>query len=418
MIQTSKDNRREIVDEEIQDITSREEARQKSTLCMIPSENFTSHAVMDAQGNMMTNKYSEGYPGKRYYQGNGCVDEVENLAIQRAKKLFGAEHANVQCLSGSPANMAVYFAMLEPGDKAMGMNLNHGGHLTHGSPVNFSGKLYKWVEYGVEENGHLNMKKVREIALKEKPKLILSGFTAYPRRVDFKAFHEIAQEVGAYSMADISHIAGLIAGGAHESPFPFTDFVTTTTHKTLRGPRSAIIMCKEKYAKQIDKAVFPGLQGGPHMHTIAAKAVAFEEAMQPSFKGYAQCVVENAKCLADELMSLGVKLVSDGTDTHLLLIDLIRSGFEKGMGKKVAQALEDAGIVCNANTIPFEPSSPFRPSGVRMGTAALTTQGMGKDEMKMIAGWIRKVLDNVDDEEKKHAIRNNVQELCCRFELE
>ncbi|MBU1975814.1 MAG: serine hydroxymethyltransferase [Nanoarchaeota archaeon] len=407
-------------DKVVYDITMNELERQQTTLQMIPSENFTSKAVMEAQGNIMTNKYSEGYPNKRYYQGNKYEDEVELLAIERAKKLFGAEYVNVQTNSGSPANMAVYFALLNPGDKIMGMNLNHGGHLTHGCPVNFSGKMYDWVEYGVEKDTELlDMKKIREIALREKPKMILSGYTAYPRIVDFKAFYDIAKEIGAYSMVDMAHIAGLIAGGAHPSPFPFTDVVTTTTHKTLRGPRSAIILCKEEFGKAIDKAVFPGLQGGPHMHTIAAKAVAFREAMQPEFKEYAAQVIANAKALAKTLMDNGIKLVSDGTDTHLILIDLIKTEAvgKKGLGRKGAVALEDAGIVCNCNTIPFEPSSPFKPSGIRMGTPSLTTMGMKEKEMEQIGVWIAKVLKDMDNDKLKQEIAQQVKTLCSGFKV-
>jgi glycine hydroxymethyltransferase len=362
---------------------------------------------------------------------------MEQLAIERAKKLFNAEHVNVQANSGSPANMAVYFALLNLGDKVLGMNLSHGGHLTHGSKVNFSGKFYNFVEYGVEKGTELlDMDKIRKIAEKEKPRIILSGYTAYPRTIDFKEFHDIAMSVGAYSMADIAHIAGLIAGEAHPSPFPFTDVVTTTTHKTLRGPRSAIILCRKEdrladikgldekqaeaaknLAAKIDKAVFPGLQGGPHEHVIAAKAVAFEEAMKPEFKTYAKQIVKNARALADVLMSNGIKLVSDGTDTHLLLIDLIntKSVGKPGMGREAAVALEEAGIITNCNTIPFDPSTPFKPSGVRLGTPILTTRGMKESEMKDVGEWIAHVLNNLNDCAIRPRIKEKVRELCKEF---
>ncbi len=416
-------------DSEIFNAIESELDRQRYELNMIPSENYSSPAVLEASGSVLMNKYAEGYPNKRYYEGNKFVDDVEILAIERAKKLFGAEHANVQPNSGSAANMAVYFALLNPKDKIMGMNLSHGGHLTHGSPVNFSGKTYDFISYGVEkETGLLDMDKIRKMAHQEKPKLILSGYTAYPRSIDFKEFHKIAEEVGAYSMADISHIAGLCVGSAHQSPLPFTDIVTTTTHKTLRGPRSAIILSKindrlkNKYqpdskknmAQMIDSAVFPGLQGGPHEHTIAGKAVAFKEAMQPDFEVYAKQVVKNAKTLADTLMSKGVKLVSDGTDNHLILIDLIQTDFVKkmGVGKEYSESLSDAGIVTNCNTIPFDPSTPFKPSGIRLGTPILTTRGMKESEMKQVGEWMVKILKNKDDTKLKHEIRAEIKTLC------
>ncbi|MCK4634728.1 MAG: serine hydroxymethyltransferase [Candidatus Aenigmarchaeota archaeon] len=405
-------------DPEVFTIIEKEMERQRNQLNLIPSENYCSRAVLEASGSIMTNKYAEGYPKKRYYQGNRFIDDVETLAIERAKKLFNAEHANVQPNSGSPANMAVYFALLEPGDKILGMNLSHGGHLTHGSPVNFSGKFYNFAEYGVDrETERLDMDVVRKIAEKEKPKLIVSGYTAYPRLIDFKEFHSIAEDVGAISMADIAHIAGLIAGKVHPSPLPFTDVVTTTTHKTLRGPRSAIILCKEKFAKKIDMAVFPGIQGGPHEHTIAAKAVAFAEAMKPEFKDYTQQIVKNAKTLAETLMENGIKLVSNGTDNHLILMDLIntKSVGKDGMGKHGAEALEEAGIITNANTIPFDPSTPFRPSGIRLGTPILTTCGMKKSEMKVIGEWISKILNNLDNQKIRQKIKEEVRELCSRF---
>ena len=405
-------------DPKVKEIIENELERQKNELNMIPSENYSSKAVLAASGSVLMNKYAEGYPRKRYYQGNRFVDEIEQLAIDRAKKLFKAEHANVQPNSGSPANMAVYFALLERGDKVLGMNLSHGGHLTHGSPVNFSGKYYNFVEYGVDpESELLDMDKIRQLAEKEKPKMILSGYTAYPRMIDFKTFHNIAESIGAYSFADVSHIAGLIVGDAHPSPLPFTDVVMTTTHKTLRGPRSAIILCKEKFAQQIDKAVFPGLQGGPHEHTIAAKAVAFQEAMQPEFKEYAKQIVKNARALAEKLMSENIKLVSNGTDTHLLLIDLINTKAigKPGLGKEVAIALEEAGIIVNANTIPFDPSTPFTPSGIRLGTPILTTRGMKEQEMETIGKYMVDVIKNMKDEDLRKKIKEKVLELCNQF---
>ncbi|MBR9691182.1 serine hydroxymethyltransferase [Candidatus Woesearchaeota archaeon] len=411
--------------------------RQKNELNMIPSENYSSKAVLEAAGSVLMNKYAEGYPKKRYYQGNKFVDDAELVAIERAKRLFNAEHANVQPNSGSPANMAVYFALLNLNDKILGMNLSHGGHLTHGSPVNFSGKYYDFIAYGVdEETGMLDMDKIRKLAEKENPRIIISGFTAYPRKIDFKEFHDIAESVGAYSMADISHIAGLIVGGAHPSPLPFTDIVTTTTHKTLRGPRSAIILCKkqdrlaktegldEKAAKKaknlagkIDRAVFPGLQGGPHEHTIAAKAVSFQEAMKPEFKDYAKQIVKNAKALADKLMSEGINLVSGGTDTHLILIDLIKTKRvgQPGMGREAAVALEEAGIITNCNTIPFDPSTPFKPSGVRLGTPVLTTRGMKEPEMELIGKYMADILNNLKDTDLQKQTKQKVLELCNQF---
>jgi len=352
-----------ISDKDVNGIVVDELNRQKTTLNMIPSENFCSKDVLAACGSVLNNKYAEGYPGKRYYQGNEFVDKVENLAIERAKKLFGAEHVNVQANSGSPANMAVYAAVLEKGDKILGMDLSHGGHLTHGSPVNFSGKDYEFVSYGVSENGYIDMDNVREIALRERPKMIVCGATAYPREIDFRKFAEIAREVGAYCLADISHVAGLVATGVHPSPFPDFDFVTTTTHKTLRGPRGAIIMCKEEFGKAIDRAVFPGLQGGPHEHSIAGKAVCFGEASCEEFVEYSRQIVKNCKALAETLINRGIGLVSGGTDNHLILIDLIKTVAvgEAGRGREVAVALEEAGIVTNANMIPFDPSTPFKP---------------------------------------------------------
>jgi len=405
-------------DKEVFGFVNKELERQRFELNMIPSENYVSHAVLETTGSILTNKYAEGYPKKRYYQGNEYIDEIEILAIERAKKLFNAEHANVQPNSGSPANMAVYFALLELNDKIMGMNLSHGGHLTHGCPVNFSGKMYNIIEYGVEqESGLIDMDKIRKLAEKENPKLILSGYTAYPRIINFKEFHDIAQSVGAISMADIAHIAGLCVGDAHPSPLPFTDVITTTTHKTLRGPRSAIILCKEKFAKSIDRAVFPGLQGGPHEHIIAAKAVAFDEAMKPEFKDYAKQIVKNAKVLADNLMSNGIKLVSNGTDNHLILIDLIKtkSVAKQGLGRQAAVALEEAGIITNCNTIPFDPSTPFKPSGVRLGTPLLTTRGMKQQEMETIGNYISEIINNLANTDLRIKIKQKVKELCEQF---
>lgn len=401
-------------DSEIYGVVQKELERQKNVLNLIPSENYVSKAVLEATGSILSNKYSEGYSGKRYYQGNKWVDEIENLAIERAKKLFGAEHVNVQPYSGSPANAAIYLALLNPGDKILGMQLDMGGHLTHGHKVNFSSKFYSTVQYGVDkETGLLDMDAIKKIALEEKPQIIVSGATAYPRTIPFKEFHEIAQEAGAYSMADISHIAGLIAGGVHPSPFPFTDVVMTTTHKTLRGPRGAMIMCKEKIGSLIDKAVFPGMQGGPHDNVTAAKAVAFGEALKPEFGDYAHQVVKNAKALAQTLMDCGIKLVSDGTDNHLMLIDLTPMG--TGLGKKMAVALEEAGICTNANTIPYDPSTPFKPSGVRIGTPVMTTRGMKESEMKLVGEWISKIIQSPEDAGLREKTLSEVRELCGKF---
>ncbi|MFH1317281.1 MAG: serine hydroxymethyltransferase [Candidatus Woesearchaeota archaeon] len=407
-------------DSAVFDLIEKEHDRQRTKLNMIPSENFCPRQVREASASVLMNKYSEGYPNKRYYQGNEFIDKIETLAIERAKKLFNAEHANVQPWSGSIANMAVYHALLEPGDKLMAMNLSHGGHLTHGSPVNFSGAFYKISDYGVDKDTEmLDMDKVRKIAEKEKPKILLSGFTAYPRTIDFNEFHDIAHSVGAVSFADISHIAGLIVGNVHPSPLPKTDIVMTTTHKTLQGPRGAIILTNNKFAERIDKAVFPGLQGGPHENIIAAKAVCFDLAMRPEFHGYASQIVKNAKSLASSLMENGIKLVSNGTDNHLLLIDLLKTkSIEKpGLGRQGAIALEHAGIVTNANTIPFDPSTPFNPSGIRIGTPILTARGMKGQEMKIIGEYISKILLDMSDENLKKKIRQDVLELCEEFPL-
>ncbi len=390
-----------------------ESKRQAEELELIASENYVSPAVLEAMGTILTNKYSEGYVGKRYYAGQVNIDTVETLAIERAKELFGCDHVNVQPLSGSPANAAVYFATIKPGDKVLGLSLDHGGHLSHGHPVNFSGMLYDFVRYGVEENGIIDMDKVEEIALREKPKMIVAGFSAYSRNMDWKRFKEIADKIGAITFADIAHIAGLIAGGQLESPVPYFDIVSTTTHKTLRGPRGAMIMCKEQYAKAIDKAVFPGMQGGPHDHINAAKAVAFAEALKPEFKEYSRQVIANAKVLASELMTKGFKIVSDGTDNHLMLIDTMAA---KGVpGKDAEKALESAGISCNKNMVPFDTRSPFDPSGIRMGTPAITTRGMKEDQMKILAGWIDQVVSAPADAAVQNKVLAEVKELCKGF---
>ena len=407
----------EKADSEIYNAELQEMKRIREGVELIPSENFVSKAVLQAYATVFTNKYSEGYPHKRYYGGNEVVDIVEDLAIERAKKLFNAEHVNVQPYSGSPANQAVFFALLKIGDRFMGLDLSCGGHLTHGSPVNFSGMLYKCTPYVVDkETELLDYDAIKKIALKEKPKLILSGLTAYPRKIDFKAFREIADEVNAYHMADIAHIAGLCVTGVHESPVPYCDVVTTTTHKTLRGPRGAMIMCKEDYAKAIDKAVFPGLQGGPHDHVTAAKAVAFKEALQPEYKNYCSQIVKNASALAETLMEKGVDLVTGGTDNHLMLIKLNTKGLT-GKGKEVQNALEEAGIYCNKNSIPYEPGTPFNPSGIRIGTPAVTTRGFTEGDMKVIGEGMAKVIDNHEDKRIISSVRGDILELCSNYPL-
>jgi len=389
--------------------------RQRTKIELIASENFVSSAVMEAQGSVLTNKYAEGYPGRRYYGGCEYVDVVEDLARDRAKEIFGAEHANVQPHSGAQANMAVYFTILEQGDTVLGMNLSHGGHLTHGSPVNFSGVQYNFVEYGVDEKDHrINYEDVRQKALEHKPKLIVAGASAYPRVIDFKKFREIADEVGAYLMVDMAHIAGLIAVGLHPNPVPYADFVTTTTHKTLRGPRGGMVLCKEEFAKKIDKSVFPGLQGGPLMHVIAAKAVAFGEAQTEEYKTYIQNVIDNAKRLGESLKKEGLDIVSDGTDNHLLLLDLRSIGLT---GKVAEKVLDDVGITVNKNTIPYDPEGPFTTSGIRIGTPAVTSRGFGFDEMDEIASLIGFVLKNHDDEAKLDEARNRVEALTAKFPL-
>lgn len=389
--------------------------RQQTKIELIASENFVSEAVMEAQGSVLTNKYAEGYPGRRYYGGCEHVDVVEELARERAKQLFGAEHANVQPHSGAQANMAVYFTILQYGDTVLGMNLSHGGHLTHGSPVNFSGIQYNFIEYGVDPETHrINYDDVREKALKHKPKLIVAGASAYPRTIDFAKFREIADEVGAYLMVDMAHIAGLVAAGLHPNPVPYAHFVTTTTHKTLRGPRGGMILCQEQFAKQIDKAIFPGIQGGPLMHVIAAKAVALGEALQDDFKTYAQNIVNNAKRLAEALVAEGFTLVSGGTDNHLLLIDLRSIGLT---GKVAEKVLDEIGITVNKNTIPYDPESPFVTSGIRIGTAAVTSRGFGLEEMDEIARIISLALKHKDDEQKLEEARQRVAALTEKFPL-
>ncbi len=400
-------------DSKVYDAIKREEQRQSEGMELIPSENYVSQAVLEANGSLMTNKYSEGYVGKRYYGGQENVDIIEALAIERAKQLFGAEHINVQPYSGSPANTAVYFALLNYGDTVLGMKLDHGGHITHGLPISFSGKSYKFISYGVDkETGRVNMDEVRKLALEHKPKMIVAGFSAYSRNLDWKKFKEIADEVGAITMADIAHIAGLIAAGEIDSPVPYFDVVTTTTHKTLRGPRGAMIMCKEKFAKDIDRAVFPGLQGGPHDNAIAAKAIAFKEALEPAFKEYAKQIIKNAKVLAENLITHGFEIISGGTDNHLMLIDLTNKGVT---GKQAQEALDKAGITCNKNTVPFEPRSPMDPSGIRLGTPAITTRGMKEAEMEQIASWINDVITNWNNDAKLAEIKESVKNLCVKF---
>lgn len=389
--------------------------RQRAKIELIASENFVSEAVMEAQGSILTNKYAEGYPAKRYYGGCEYVDIVEDIARDRAKEIFGAEHVNVQPHSGAQANMAVYFTILEHGDTVLGMNLSHGGHLTHGSPVNFSGIQYNFIEYGVDKETHyINYEDVREKALAHKPKLIVAGASAYPREIDFAKFREIADEVGAYLMVDMAHIAGLVAAGLHQNPVPYADFVTTTTHKTLRGPRGGMILCKEEFAKKIDKSIFPGIQGGPLMHVIAAKAVAFGEVLQADFKEYAENIIANAKRLASGLQKEGLNLVSNGTDNHLLLVDLQSLGLS---GKVAEQVLDEVGITVNKNTIPYDPASPFVTSGIRIGTAAVTSRGFGLEDMDEIASIIGFTLKNHENGEKLAEAAQRVTTLTSKFEL-
>ena len=400
-------------DPEIAAAIQGEADRESFTLEMIASENFVSKQVMEAQGSVMTNKYAEGYPGKRYYGGCKYVDVAEDLAIARAKEIFGAEHVNVQPHSGSQANMAVYHTLLQPGDTILGMNLSHGGHLTHGSPVNFSGYSYKVVAYGVNQETELiDYDEVAKLAKEHKPKLIVVGASAYPRVIDSVKFREIADEVGAKVMTDIAHPAGLVAAKLYPSPVPYSDFVTTTTHKTLRGPRGGMILCKAEYAKEVNKRIFPGIQGGPLMHVIAAKAVAFKEALNPNFIEYQQQVINNAKALANHLSQNGFKLVSGGTDTHLMLVDLRPQDIT---GKEAEEALDFAGITVNKNTVPFETRSPFVTSGIRIGTAALTTRGMKEKEMETIGNWIIEILQNLKDESFLKKTRESIKELCVEF---
>jgi len=400
-------------DPEVFEAIQNEIKRENNHILLIASENYASKAVLDAQGCVMTNKYAEGYPHKRYYGGCEYVDVVEDLAISRAKAIFGAEHVNVQPHSGTQANMAVYFAVLKPGDTIMGMDLAHGGHLSHGSRVNFSGIFYNVVSYGVgRETGTIDYDEVRKLAVERRPKIIVIGASAYARTLDFKAFQAIAKEVGAYTLADIAHIAGLVAAGVHPSPFPHCDFVTTTTHKTLRGPRGGMIMCKAEYAKLIDKSIFPGIQGGPLMHAIAAKAVAFKEALTPEFKSYQEQVAKNAGRLADGLVKRGYNLVSGGTDNHLMLVDLRNKGIT---GKDAETALDASGITLNKNAVPFDDKPPMVTSGVRIGTPAVTTRGMKETEMDKIAEYIDKVLSNIGNEGVYSEVRKAVGDLCKRF---
>lgn len=402
-------------DPQVADAIRHEAERQEYNLELIASENFVSEAVLEAQGSIMTNKYAEGYPGKRYYGGCEHVDVVEQLAIDRAKELFGADHANVQPHAGSQANMAVYFAACKPGDTILGMNLAHGGHLTHGSPVNFSGKLFTVVPYGVsQETETIDYEEVERLAVTHKPAMIVVGASAYPRTIDFPAFRTIADKVGAKVMVDMAHIAGLVAAGVHPSPIPYAEFVTTTTHKTLRGPRGGMILCREEFAKTINSQIFPGIQGGPLMHVIAAKAVAFKEALQPEFKVYQQQIVKNAKALASALVARGFKLTSGGTDNHLMLINF--SGTEI-TGKAAEEALDKAGITVNKNTVPFETRSPFVTSGIRVGTPACTSHGLKEAEMDQVAGYIADAIAGIGDDQKLAAIKQRVNSMMKKFPL-
>jgi glycine hydroxymethyltransferase len=401
-------------DHNIYESIKKEQQRQEEGLEMIPSENFVSPAVLEALGSVLTNKYSEGYPGKRYYGGCEFIDEVEQLAIDRAKQIFGAEHVNVQPLSGAPANIAVYFALLKPGDTVLGMDLSHGGHLTHGHPVTYMAKIYNFVRYKTNVEGLIDLDNLRQMALEHKPKIILVGYSAYSREIEYEKIKAIADEVSAITMADIAHIAGLIAGGETNNPVPIFDIVTTTTHKTLRGPRGGMIMCKEKFAKDIDKAVFPGFQGGPHENNIAAKAVAFKEAMEPEFKEYVKQIKKNIKILETEFNHLGYKLCFGGSDNHLLLIDVTSKGVS---GKQAQIALDKAGITVNKNMIPDDPRSPMDPSGIRLGTPAITTRGMKENEMKTIAGWIDEAIMNWQDDAKLADIKQRVIEMTKNFPL-
>ena len=399
-----------LADEEIFNAIEKEHKRQNEKIELIASENFTSKAVMEAMGSVFTNKYAEGYPSKRYYGGCQNVDIAEDLARDRAKEIFGAEHVNVQPHSGAQANMSVYFTVLKPGDTILGMNLAHGGHLTHGSPVNFSGKMYNIVPYGVNQDGYIDYDELEKIAIECKPKMIVAGASAYPRTIDFARFREIADKVEAYLMVDMAHIAGLVAAGLHPNPVPYADFVTTTTHKTLRGPRGGMVLCKEKYAKDLDKSVFPGVQGGPLMHVIAGKAVCFKEALTEEFIEYQNQIIKNAKTLADELIARGFKLVSNGTDNHLILVDLTNKNIT---GKEAEELLDEVGITVNKNAIPYDTQKPSITSGIRIGTPAMTTRGMKEEEMKEIASLIERTL-NGDDKEK---IKMDVLKLTSRFPI-
>lgn len=396
------------------DAIKKEQAREHEKILLIASENYVSRQVLEALGSVFTNKYAEGYPGRRYYGGCEYADIVENLAIERAKAIFAAEHVNVQPHSGSQANMAVYFSMLKPGDKILGMSLSHGGHLTHGASVNFSGMLYKHIPYGVNKDGYIDYDDVRRLAREHQPRMIVVGASAYSRTIDFKLFGEIAKEVGAWLMADIAHIAGLVATGLHPSPVPYADFVTTTTHKTLRGPRGGMIMCKAEYAKSVDKLIFPGIQGGPLVHVIAAKAVALKEAMTGEFKMYQQRVIDNARTLAEELISHGFRIISGGTDNHLMLVDLTVKGIT---GKEAEEALDKAGITANKNAIPYDERPPAVTSGIRLGTPCVTTRGMGPDEMRMIADLISSVINDSRDQAAIDAHAEKVRVLCDRFPI-
>lgn len=403
-------------DVQIEQMIEKEAQRQLLNIELIASENYVSDDVLQAAGSILTNKYAEGYPSKRYYGGCFVVDEIEELARERAKKLFGAEHANVQPNSGAQANMAVYMSVLKPGDKVLGMNLTAGGHLTHGHPLNFSGLLYQFIDYGVDpQSERIDYEAVRQIALKERPKLIVAGASAYPRVIDFAKFREIADECGAMLMVDMAHIAGLVAAGVHPSPVPYADFVTTTTHKTLRGPRGGMVLCRKEYAAVLDKTVFPGMQGGPLMHIIAAKAVCLHEAMQPQFRDYAEAVIRNCKVMADKLQAGGLRIVSGGSDNHLLLVDV--KGSIGISGKKAEALLDEAGITCNKNTIPFDQEKPFVTSGIRLGSAAMTSRGFGEEQFAMVGDWILRALKCESGSEELRKIREEVRALTVRYPI-
>ncbi len=413
---TAKMNRKlREVDPEIAEIIRLESERQAKGIELIPSENFVSEAVLEAMGSVLTNKYAEGYPGKRYYGGCEYVDRAEQLAIDRAKKLFGAEHANVQAHSGSQANTSVYMSVLQPGDVVLGMNLAHGGHLTHGHPLNFSGRMYKFVAYGVKRDTEtIDYDEVARLAEEHKPKMIVAGASAYSRVIDFARFAEVAKSVGAVLFVDMAHIAGLVAAGVHPSPVPHADFVSTTTHKTLRGPRGGLVLCKEKYAKELDKLTFPGIQGGPLMHTIAAKAVCLQEAMEPGFREYQAQVVTNARALAGGMANRGFRIISGGTDNHLFMVDIFARGIT---GKEAQPALDRAGITVNKNAIPFDPTPPMTAGGIRMGTPAITTRGMNEAEMDRIAGWVVDVLTHISDANEGVRVKKEVEEFTAQFPL-